>query len=77
MYKVRDVKSKVKLLYNIYFLSSLKIDLIDIEEYKYSQRILQQKEIKEREILKVISYIEKDKISKLDEISNKVIQILI
>ncbi len=36
MYKVRDIKSKIKLLYNICFLSSFKIDLIDIEEYKYS-----------------------------------------
>jgi len=74
---VKDIKNKIKLLHNICFSSLSKVNLTDIEEYKYSQRILQQKEIKEREILKVISYIEKDKISKLDEISNKVIQILI
>ncbi len=35
MYKVKDIESKVKLLYNIYFLSSSKINLIDIKEYKY------------------------------------------
>ncbi len=74
---MKDIKNKIKLLHNICFSSLSKVNLTDIEEYKYSQRILQQKEIKEREILKVISYIEKDKISKLDEISNKVIQILI
>ncbi len=36
MYEVRDAKSKVKLLRDIYFFSSLKIDLTDIKEYKYS-----------------------------------------
>ncbi len=36
MYKVRDVKSKLKLLRDIYFPSSSKINLINIEEYKYS-----------------------------------------
>ncbi len=36
MYKARNVESKAKLLRDIYFPSSLKIDLIDIKEYKYS-----------------------------------------
>ncbi len=36
MYKVRNVESKAKLLRDIYFSSSSKIDLTDIEEYKYS-----------------------------------------
>ncbi len=36
MYEVKDIKSKVKLLRDICFLSSPKIDLIDIKEYKYS-----------------------------------------
>ncbi len=36
MYKVRDIESKAKLLYNICFSSPSKIDLINIEEYKYS-----------------------------------------
>ncbi len=40
MYKVKDVESKVKLLCNICFSSFSKVDFIDIEEYKYSQRIL-------------------------------------
>ncbi len=40
MYEVKDVKSKAKLLRNIYFSSLSKIDLINIKEYKYSQRIL-------------------------------------
>ncbi len=36
MYKARDIKSKAKLLYDIYFSSSFKIDLTNIKEYKYS-----------------------------------------
>ncbi len=36
MYKAKDIESKAKLLYNIYFLSFSKVDLIDIKEYKYS-----------------------------------------
>ena len=36
MYKARDVESKAKLLCDIYFSSFLKINLIDIKEYKYS-----------------------------------------
>ncbi len=35
MYKVKDIKSKVKLLRDIYFFSLSKINLIDIKEYKY------------------------------------------
>ncbi len=40
MYEVKDVESKVKLLRDIYFLSSSKVDLTNIKEYEYSQRIL-------------------------------------
>ncbi len=36
MCKVKNIKSKVKLLRDIYFFSSSKIDLTDIKEYKYS-----------------------------------------
>ncbi len=36
MYKAKDVESKVKLLRDIYFPSFSEVDLIDIEEYKYS-----------------------------------------
>ncbi len=36
MYKIRDIESKVKLLCDIYFFSSSKIDFINIKEYKYS-----------------------------------------
>ncbi len=36
MYEVRDIKSKAKLLRDIYFSFSFKINLIDIKEYEYS-----------------------------------------
>ncbi len=36
MYKVRDAENKVKLLRDICFPPSSKIDLIDIKEYEYS-----------------------------------------
>ncbi len=36
MYKAKDIESKVKLLRDIYFPSSSKVDLINIKEYKYS-----------------------------------------
>ncbi len=36
MYKARDIESKAKLLHDIYFSPSLKINFTDIEEYKYS-----------------------------------------
>ncbi len=36
MYEAKDIKSKVKLLCNICFSSLFKINLINIEEYKYS-----------------------------------------
>ncbi len=35
MYKVKNAESKVKLLHDICFPSSFKIDLIDIKEYEY------------------------------------------
>ncbi len=40
MYKAKNIESKVKFLRDIYFSSLFKVDLIDIKEYKYSQRIL-------------------------------------
>jgi len=33
---MKDVKSKAKLLRDIYFFSFFEVNLIDIEEYKYS-----------------------------------------
>ena len=53
------------------------MNLSDIEGYTYSQKISQNKIIKKKEILRVISYTEKNKISDSNEISNRVIQILV
>ncbi len=40
MYKAKNTENKTKLLRDICFSSSSKVDLTNIKEYKYSQRIL-------------------------------------
>ncbi len=73
MYKAKDVESKVKLLRELCFPSSLEVNLLDIKRYTYFQKILQNKMIEKREILRVISYMEKNKISDFNEILNRII----
>lgn len=47
------------------------------KDFHYSSRIPQQKEITEREILQVVSRISKDKAPGPDELSNRVIQLVV